>query len=137
MYPSDWKTHNLGIFIFIRIGLHIPDDLMSEKLRELGRLEDESLNVSQRIISQGLYNLRDIKEGDINRVTLQRSHSVLQDESVIRVRREEVSGRGNWIDWSPIQKVLLNHRSVQWSSLKMSSSSNLQLKTKLARDLIP
>jgi hypothetical protein len=70
-------TYDLRVFVFEHVGFHIPDDLMSEKLRELRSLHNITLNISQSIISKSLDNLRDVKERDIDRMALQCPHGVL------------------------------------------------------------
>jgi hypothetical protein len=37
-------THR--IVVAIRVGFHVPDDLVAEQLRDLGRLKDETLDVA-------------------------------------------------------------------------------------------
>jgi hypothetical protein len=70
-------TYDLRVFVFEHVSFHIPDDLMSEKLRELRSLHNITLNISQSIISKSLDNLRDVKERDIDRMALQCPHGVL------------------------------------------------------------
>jgi len=61
-------TYNLRIFIFVRVRLHVPDDLMCKELRELGSLDDESLHVSKHIVSKRLHNLWNVEKGHVDRV---------------------------------------------------------------------
>lgn len=79
---------------------------MREKLRKLRRLDDVAFNVTECIISEGLHNLRYIKECHINRVAFQNSHGILYEEWMVLIRREEVSDGGDRVSRSPEQKVL-------------------------------
>ena len=79
---------------------------MREQLRELGRLEDIALNVTQSIITKGLHNLRDIEERHVNRVTLQCPHSVLDQIRMIPVCGQEVRYRRDRVNRGPEEKVL-------------------------------
>lgn len=78
------------MLIFVRISLNIPDDLMGEELRELGRLDDVSLDITKHIITKGLHNLRDIEECHINRMAFKCPHRVLDDEGVVAISRQEI-----------------------------------------------
>lgn len=74
----------------VGVRLHVPDDLMAEELRNLRGFEDEALRVSyrstrrqcrtqktkrimltERISAKSLDDLRDVKEGDADRVVLE------------------------------------------------------------------
>jgi hypothetical protein len=47
----DERTYYLGIIILVSIGLHVPDDLMSKELGELGCLQDIPLDIAEGIIA--------------------------------------------------------------------------------------
>lgn len=85
-------TYNGGVIVLVGIGLHIPDDLMCEQLRELSSLQDVPFYVTQCIVSQRLYDLRDVEEGNVAGVALQRSHCVLDQERMISIGGQEVCG---------------------------------------------
>src|SRR5690606_10688381 len=99
-------TYNQSIVVLVRIGLHVPDDLVSEQLRELRGFQDKALDISKRIISQRLYNLRHIEERDVNRVVLERPHGILKDEWVVVISWREERDRCDRVDRCPIEKML-------------------------------
>lgn len=90
-------TYNQAVIIFVRVGLHIPDDLMSKELRKLGSLNDVALHIAQVIISERLHNLRDIEERHVNRVAFQCPHSILNQRWMILICRHEVCHSGDWV----------------------------------------
>lgn len=99
-------AHNLGVIVFVGVGLHVPYDLVGKKLRELRSLYDVTLNVTQCIISKCLHDLRDIEKGHINRVTLKRPHGILNEEWVVLIRWEEIRDCRDGIHGSPEQQEL-------------------------------
>lgn len=99
-------TYNLGVIVFVRVGLHVPYNLVRKELGELCSLNNVALNIAQCIISKCLHDLRDVKEGHINRVTLKRPHGILDQERMVLIRWQEVCDRGDWIDGSPEQQEL-------------------------------
>jgi hypothetical protein len=56
---------------------------MSKELRELGSLHDVSLYVSESVITQTLDNLWYVEEGNINRVTFQSTHGILENKWMV------------------------------------------------------
>ncbi|KAI6770600.1 hypothetical protein HG530_005229 [Fusarium avenaceum] len=74
---------NLSIIVLVRVGLHVPDNLMSKQLRELSRFQDVPLHISKAVVAEGLDNLGNIEKGHINGVALQRTHGVLDYEGMI------------------------------------------------------
>ena len=95
-------SYNLRIFILVGVGLHVPDDLMGEELREFGSLNNVALYVSERIISKSLDDLWYVEECDIDGVALESPHGVLKDEWVASVGWKEVVDGGYGIHWCPI-----------------------------------
>lgn len=79
---------------------------MSEELRELCRLYNVSLHVTQCVIPKALDNLWHIEKCDVNRMAFHCSHGILQDERVVPIRRKEVRYRTDWVYRSPIEQVL-------------------------------
>lgn len=79
------STYHLRLFVFVRVRLYVPDDLMRKKLREFRCLDDVSLDVAKYVVTKCLHDLRDIEERDIYRVALERSHSVLNDKRMITI----------------------------------------------------
>jgi hypothetical protein len=105
-------TYNLGVLVFVSVGLHVPDDLMSEQLGEFGRLNDVSLNVAKNIVSERLHNLRNVEKGNVYGVALQRSHRILNDERMIPISRQEICHSRDWVDCTPIEEVLFTLASL-------------------------
>jgi hypothetical protein len=124
-------THNFRCFILVRVRLHVPDDLMGEQLRKLGRLNDVSLNVAKSIVSERLDNLVDVEEHDIYRVALKCSHSILYNEGMVAVRRHEKRHRRDGIHRSPIQQVL----SLSERFFCQSENTYLELEGHITRQL--
>ena len=81
---------------------------MSKKLRELGGLDDVSLHIPKLIVTQCLDYLWHIEEGDIYRMTLESSQSILKYEGMISIFRQKVCHCCYGVDRCPIQKVLLD-----------------------------
>jgi len=100
------RAHLLGIFILVGVCLHIPYDLMCEKLRKFGSLYYISRNIPQSIISKSLYNLWYVEERDVDSMALYGSHTVLYNKGMIVVRRKEVGDGRDWIYWGPVQQIL-------------------------------
>lgn len=94
-------THNLTVIVLERIGLHIPNDLVCKQLRELRCLDDVTFDVTKCIIPKGLHNLRNVKEGHIDRMAFQSSHGVLYEEWMVLIRRKEVGDGCDWIGRGP------------------------------------
>ena len=99
-------TYDFSIVVVVHVRLHVPYDLMSEKLGELCRLDDVPLCISERVVAESLHDLRDIEEGDIHRMALQSPHSVLEHEWVVPVLRKEERHSRNGVDRSPVQEML-------------------------------
>ena len=78
-------AYNLGIVVLVGVRLHVPDDLVGKELRELGRLQNVTLNIAQGVISKSLDDLRHVKEGHVDRVALQRSHGILDQIRMVPV----------------------------------------------------
>jgi hypothetical protein len=106
------NTDNLGIFIFISICFHVPDDLVCKQLGKFCCLHNISLHIAQDIVTQCLHNLRNVKECHIYRMTFQGSHSILQDERMMPVRRKKVRDGTDRVHRGPIQQVL--QQLVTW-----------------------
>ena len=79
---------------------------MREELRELGCLDDVSLDVAKSIVPERLDNLVDVEEHDVYRVALECSHGILDDEGVVAVGRHEKCHSSDGVQRSPIQHVL-------------------------------
>lgn len=79
------NTNNLAVVVFVRVGLHVPYNLVCEELGELCSLYDVPLNIAKCIIPKGLHDLGDVEEGHINRVTFKRPHSILDQERMILI----------------------------------------------------
>jgi len=99
-------TYNFSIVVIVHVCLHVPYNLMREKLRKLRRLNDVPLCISERVVAESLYDLRDIEEGDVDRVTLQSPDSVLEHERVVPVLRKEERHSRDGVDRSPVQQML-------------------------------
>ena len=95
-------SYNLRVFILVRVGLHVPDDLVREELREFGSLNNITLHISEGIISKGLDNLWHVEECDIDGMSLESPHGVLKDEWVASVGRKKVVDGGYGIHWCPV-----------------------------------
>jgi hypothetical protein len=85
---------------------------MSEQLGEFGRLNDVSLDVAKNIVSERLHNLRNVEEGNVYGVALQRSHRILNDERMIPISRQEICHGRDWVDCTPIEEVLFTLASL-------------------------
>jgi len=103
---GSFTTHNLRVVILVCVRLHVPDDLVGKKLRELRRLQDVAFDVAQRIVPKGLHDLRHVEEGDIHRVALQCSHGVLDKERVVLVHGQEVRHGSDWVHRRPEEEIL-------------------------------
>ena len=79
---------------------------MAEELRDLGGLEDEALHVVQRICTQGLHDLRDVEEDEVDWVLLEHSHTILQYQRLFVERRQEVPQCLYGRNWCPMDQVL-------------------------------
>jgi len=55
---------------------------------------------------ESLNNLRNIEKCDVDRMTFQSSHSILNDERVVVVCRRKIRYCSHWIYRSPVKKVL-------------------------------
>jgi hypothetical protein len=97
------STYDLGVVILVRVGLHIPNDLVGKQLRELRRLDDVPLDVSESIITESLHDLRDVEKGHVDSMALQCSHRVLNQERMISVLGRKVRNRGDWVDRLPVE----------------------------------
>lgn len=75
----------MRILVLIRVSFHVPYDLMGEELREFCRLDYIPLDVSKGIISQCLHDLGDVEESDINRVTFERTHCILENVWMVAI----------------------------------------------------
>ncbi len=106
MGDVDSITHNCTIIVLVHVRLHIPNDLVGKQLRKLRCLNDVPFNVAKIVISQTLYDLWDVEECYINRMTFQCSHRVLDQERVVLVCRQEICNRCDWADGNPVEKVL-------------------------------
>lgn len=80
-------AYHLRILVFVGISFHIPDDLVCEQLRDFACLYDIPLDISERIVSQCLYDLRHVEESDIYGMVLESAHCVLDDVRMISVCR--------------------------------------------------
>ena len=80
-------TYDGAVIVFVRIGFHIPDDLMRKELRELRSLQDVALDVAESIVAKSLHDLGHVEEGNVHRVVFQRPHGILEQEWVVPVRR--------------------------------------------------
>lgn len=96
----------MAIVVFVGIGLHVPDDLVSEQLRKLCSLNDVAFDVAKRIVAHCLHNLWYVEEGYVHRVTLKRPHGILNQEWVVLVRRQEIRDSSYWVDGSPEKQIL-------------------------------
>lgn len=99
-------TYYLRLLILISIGLDVPDDLMCEQLRELGRFDNISFDVTKYVVAKCLHDLRNVEEGHIHRMALERSHSILNDEGMISVSGHEVGDRAYRVQRFPVHKIL-------------------------------
>ena len=45
------RAYNLRIFVLVHVCIHVPDDLMREELRGLGRIENVVFHVSKLIVA--------------------------------------------------------------------------------------
>lgn len=84
-------------------------------------------------MSKSLNNLRNVEKCDVDRVTLQRSHSVLNDERVIVVCGQKICYCGHRIHRSPEKKVLKRVSFQNGTRLKNSSTFSWN-DTSLGRD---
>jgi hypothetical protein len=104
----DWTgaTYDFSIVVLVGVCLHVPYDLMGEKLRELRRLNDISLCIPERVVAESLHNLRDIEKGDIDRVALESPHCILEHKWIVPVLGEEERHSRDGADRSPVQEML-------------------------------
>jgi hypothetical protein len=80
---------------------------VGKQLRSLCSLENVAFNITKGIVSQSLNKLGNVEETDIDRMTSQCPHSILQDEGVVPISGEEVCHCCNRIHRGPVEKVLL------------------------------
>lgn len=126
-----WIWH-FGEVVFVRVSLHVPNDLVTEELRDLGGLEDEPFHVvcgwrrkgesavrrfgswlgisdsrlTKRVGAKSLHDLRDVEKDKIDRVLLEDAHSVLQDQRLLVESWQEVAQSRHRRHWRPEDKVL-------------------------------
>jgi hypothetical protein len=70
-----WIWH-FGEIVFVRVSLHVPDDLVTEELRDLGGLEDETFHVVYRRRTTEEALSEDSVTGPASRIADSRSGSV-------------------------------------------------------------
>jgi hypothetical protein len=78
-------TYHQGVFILERIGLHVPNNLVSKELGKLCGFDNVSLDISQRIIPQSLDDLWDIEERRIDGMAFESAHSILNNERIVAI----------------------------------------------------
>lgn len=110
-------THNFSVVILVGVCFHIPYDLVSKELRELCSLYNVPFCIAESIVSERLHYLRNIEEGDIDRVALESPYSILKQERVVPILRKKQSHSRDGVDRCPIQEILHLLASEQ-SSMK-------------------
>lgn len=106
---------------------------MCKKLREFGSLDNVPFDVTKNIVAKSLDDLGNIEESDVNRVTLQCPHSILYDEGVVAISRQEVSYSSYWIHRSPVEEVL--SRLETFNSRAMVTSTFSWKETSVGKEL--
>lgn len=98
------NTHR--VVILVSVCLHIPYDLVAEQLRNFRCFKNESLDITQLVNAESLYDLRDEEERQFHRVLLEDPHGILQDQRMVAVSRLEVHQSGDRRDRCPDGKPL-------------------------------
>jgi hypothetical protein len=104
---------------------------MAEMLRDLARFEDEPLSVTGIVRTERLNDLRDVEEGDVDRMVLKNSEGVLKEDRVVaEFGLEEAEGGGNG-NRRPEEEVLLE-RSLSSVRVRKEKKEGKKTNSKLA-----